>query len=103
MTVAEYFESLSVESLMLLIGFIGLMAIVIGLHVRNLRWVREMSSAQASAEARNRIDTLLTKVEKLANSKPNIAATRSRPLNKGRKFVPAARTTLKPIPQRRAR
>lgn len=103
MTVAQYFESLSVESLSLLIGFCGLMAIVIGLHVRNLRWVREMSSAQASAEARNRIDTLLTKVEKLADGKPKLAATRSRPLNKGRKFVPAARTTQKPVPQRRAR
>ena len=103
MTVAEYFESLSVESLMLLIGFIGLMAIVIGLHVRNLRWVREMSSAQASAEARSRIDTLLTKVEKLADNKPKMAVTRSRPLNKGRKFVPAARTIQKPVPQRRAR
>jgi len=103
MTVAEYFESLSVESLMLLIGFIGLMAIVIGLHVRNLRWVREMSSAQASAEARSRIDNLLTKVEKLTDGKPKMAITRSRPLNKGRKFVPAARTTQKPAPQRRAR
>ena len=102
MTIAEYFESLSIESLILLIGFCGLMAIVIGLHVRNLRWVREINNAQASTEARKRIETLIAKVEKLA-AKPDTATTRAKPLNKGRKFVPAARTAKASMPVRRAR
>ena len=91
MTIAEYFESLSVESLMLLVGFCGLMAIVVGLHVRNLRWVREINNAQASTEAKTRIETLIAKIEKLAADKPRIDVSRARPVNKGRKFVPAAR------------
>jgi len=101
MTVANYFESLSIESLMLLIGFCLLMAIVVGLHVRNLRWVRELTTAQASDDARKRIETLLSKVEKLTD-KPKITAVRARPLNKGRKFVPAARTVKVPVPLRRS-
>ncbi|MFZ3034516.1 MAG: hypothetical protein WA138_10955 [Parvibaculum sp.] len=102
MTIAEYFESLSVESLILLLGFCGLMAIVIGLHVRNLRWVREINNAQASTEARKRIETLISKVEKLAE-KPNGGANRAKPVGKGRKFVPAARTTKTSIPVLRSR
>lgn len=102
MTIADYFKSLSIESLILLLGFCGLMAIVIGLHVQNLRWVRELNNAQASTEARKRIETLISKVEKLAD-KPSVGTTRAKPLNKGRKFVPAARTRQTSVPVRRAR
>tara|TARA_R110000868_G_scaffold293209_4_gene553719 strand:- start:711 stop:1019 length:309 start_codon:yes stop_codon:yes gene_type:complete len=102
MTVAEYLEGFSVESLVLAGGIFGLFLIVVGLHIRNVRWVRMMASGEASVAARVRIEKLITSVEKMTAS-PKTVSKKARPLNKGRKFVPAARTVRAPVRQRRAR
>lgn len=103
MTVAEYLESFSVESLVLAVASLCLLAIVVGLHIRNMRWVREMSSSQAATEARLRIEKLIASVEGMTSAKKTTAFTRAKPVNKGRKVVSAARTAKPSFPRRGAR
>tara|TARA_R110000868_G_scaffold877_18_gene6668 strand:+ start:5515 stop:5823 length:309 start_codon:yes stop_codon:yes gene_type:complete len=102
MTVAEYLEGFSVESLVLASGIFGLFLIVIGLHVRNIRWVRAMASSEASVAARIRIEKLISSVEKMTTPTKSVSK-KARPLNKGRKFVPAARTVKTVTGKRHAR
>lgn len=102
MTVAAYFENLSIEGLFLLSGMIGLLVIILGLHFRNIRWMRQIAANQASLEARARIERLIASVEQLAE-KPKSTTIRARPINKKPKFVPAARTSKPAIPYIRAR
>lgn len=92
MTVATYFEGLSMENLFLLFGMSGLMMIVIGLQVRNIRWMRKLKNNQASAEARARIEKLIAGVESMME-RPKMPIGRARPINRGPKFVPAVRAT----------
>ena len=101
MTVAEYLEGFSVESLVLAGGIFGLFLIVVGLHIRNIRWVRMMANGEAAVAARVRIERLISSVEKMT-AEPKSVSKKARPLNKGRKYVPAARTVKTPARQRRA-
>lgn len=102
MTVAEYLEGFSVESLVLAVGIFGLFLILIGLQIRNTRWMRSIANGEASMAARVRIEKLITSVEKMTAS-PKTVSKRAKPLNKGRKFVPAARTSKTGPRERRAR
>ena len=60
MTIAKYLESFSVESLGLAAGLFALFLIVIILQVRNTRWVRALTQNQASREAKQRIEKLIS-------------------------------------------
>lgn len=102
MTVASYFEALSIESLFLVFGMIGLMAIITGLHFRNIRRMHGLRNSQAAAETRARIEKLITGVEKMME-RPKPTAGRARPVNSGPKFVPAARATKPSTPYIRSR
>jgi hypothetical protein len=103
MTVAEYLEGFSVEGLVLAGASLCLFLIVVGLHVKNMRWMREMAQNQASTDSRLRIEKLISSVEKMTTAEKKIATTRARPLNKGRKVVSASRSAKPPVPRRRAR
>ncbi|MGV8996028.1 MAG: hypothetical protein ACOH12_03670 [Parvibaculaceae bacterium] len=102
MTIAEYLKSLSVESLVLATGLLGLFLIVILLQIRNTRWVSGLSQNQASREAKQRIERLISSVEKLTAS-PKSVSKRARPMNKGRKFVSALRAPKAIAPRKNKR
>jgi hypothetical protein len=103
MSVAAVLQSLSIESAFLLLGGLALLAVVIGLHVRNIRWVQRLANSDASREAKARIEKLIDAVEKLSAGSPKPTATSHRPASKGRKRVPAARSMKPPATIRRAR
>lgn len=102
MTIAEYLESFSVESLGLAAGLLGLFLIVVVLHIRNGRWVRDLTYKQNTSEAKQRIEKLINSVEKMT-ANPKTVSKKARPLNKGRKFVSALRTTKAVEPRRKRR
>jgi hypothetical protein len=102
MTVAAVLQSLSLESAILLLGGLALLLIVVGLHIRNIRWVQRMASSEASMAAKERIEKLIDAVEKMSSSGPKRMANH-RPLGKGRKRISAARSAKPSVPLRRAR
>lgn len=103
MTVAAVLQSLSVESSILLLGGIVLLLIVVGLHIRNIRWVQRIASSEASVEAKARIEKLIQAVESMSSGGAKRVAANPRPLGKGRKRIPAVRSA-KPVPgMRRSR
>ncbi|MES1990950.1 MAG: hypothetical protein V4441_08365 [Pseudomonadota bacterium] len=102
MTIAKYLESFSVESFGLTVGLIALFLIVIMLQVRNTRWVRDITQNQASREAKQRLEKLISSVEKMTSS-PKSVSKRVRPLNKGRKVVSSLRAPKAITPRRKHR
>ncbi len=100
MSVAAVLQSLTIDSAILLLGGLALLLIVVGLHLRNIRWVRNLANSEASKEAKARIEKLIDAVEQMSSSAPKRMAANQRPLGKGRKRVPAVRSG-KPIISRR--
>ena len=93
MPVAAFLESLSVESILLMLGSVLLLILLIALHGRNTSAERR----QAKAETEARVDRLLKAVEGMTTNgtkdrvKPRPVT--NRPLAKtSTKVVPAART-----------
>ena len=103
MTVSEYFASLSVETLGLMIAGAGLVLLVIVLQVKNSRMLREVATNQMNLEAKSRIDRLISTVENLNSSAARPHTVRARPLNKSRKVVPAIRSSKVFLPRQRIR
>lgn len=92
MSAAEFLQSLPVETATLLLGLALLLAIVVVLHVRNIRWMRNLATREETSAARARVEKLLKAVERLSGAgKGAQAMTRNRPL-KGGKRVPAIRS-----------
>jgi hypothetical protein len=103
MSVAAVLQNLSIENASLLLGGLVLFAVIIGLHVRNIRWVQRLANSEASMEAKARIEKLINAVEKLSSGPQRKAAANPRPVGKGRKAVPAIRSARPSVPLRRAR
>ena len=99
MTIAEYFEGLSLEGLVLAGGIFSLFLILLALHIRNGRRWRSIADSEASAAARIRVEKLIAAIEKMTAS-PKTVSKRAKPLNKGRKFIPTARATKTGMRQR---
>ena len=102
MTVAEYIASLSIETLGLMIAGAALTLLVIILHVKNLRMMREVAASQANLDTKSRIDRLIASVERMNKSGERAQPVRAIPLNKSRKFVPAVRSAKSFKPRKRA-
>jgi hypothetical protein len=103
MTVVQFVQSMSVETIALLLGFTVLLLIIVTLHTRNLRWVRSMATREETSATKARMEKLLDAVERLSRSRSQSAALRNRPLNKGSKRVPAIRSAAPKTAARRAR
>lgn len=100
MTVVQFVQSMSVETIALLLGFTVLLLIIVILHTRNLRWVRSMASKEETSATKARMEKLLEAVERLSKTRSQSAALRNRPLNKGTKRVPAIRSAVKTAARR---
>lgn len=93
MSLANYLQSLSVESASLLLGAALLFAILITLQVRNTRWVRRLAKMEESKEARDRVEKLLSAVEHISKSQGKGRGNVNRPIAKSSvKRIPATRT-----------
>ena len=93
MSVITYLQSLSMESALLLFGLALLFTILATLQVRNTRWIRRMASMEEMAQARARIEKLLSAVERMSKSQGKGRAASNRPIAKSTtKRVPATRT-----------
>ncbi|HEX7776878.1 MAG TPA: hypothetical protein VF449_10170 [Parvibaculum sp.] len=105
MLTAKFLQSMTMESAILLIGSALLFAILVALHIKNIRWVRDMASNEASMQARNRVEKLLQAVERMSAGagagKSRVAL--NRPVGKGSKRIPAVRTGKPQAAYRRAR
>jgi hypothetical protein len=95
MSVATVLQSLSVESAILLLGGTALLLIIVGLQIRNVRWVARLANSEASVEAKTRIEKLIRAVEAMSSGAPKNAGTTNRPV-KGRKHIPAIRSGKAP-------
>jgi hypothetical protein len=102
MSVAAVLQSLSIESAILLLGGTALLLIIIGLQIKNARWVARLANNEASLEAKTRIEKLIRAVEAMSSGGPKQAGASNRPI-KGRKRVPAMRSGKTPEAAIRAR
>ncbi len=105
MLTAKFLQSMTMESALLLIGSALLFAILVTLHIRNIRWVRDVTNSEASMQAKVRVEKLLQAVERLSAGegagKSRMAL--NRPVGKGSKRIPAVRTGKPQAAYRRAR
>ncbi|MEN6543093.1 hypothetical protein [Parvibaculum sp.] len=93
MPVAAYLESLSVESIFLMLGSVVLLILLLSLHSRNTNAARRLARIENEA----RVDRLLKAVEgmtaKSAKGRAKPRLTANRPVaGSSAKVVPAART-----------
>jgi hypothetical protein len=105
MLTAKFLQSMTMESAILLIGSALLFAILVALHIKNIRWVRDMANSEASLQAKNRVEKLLQAVERMSagSGAGKSRAALNRPIGKGAKRVPAVRTGKPQAAYRRAR
>ncbi|MCE9649288.1 MAG: hypothetical protein K8R18_06645 [Parvibaculum sp.] len=103
MSVAAVLQSLSVESAILLLGGAALLLIIIGLQIRNVRWVARLANSEASVEAKTRIEKLIRAVEAMSSGSPKKTGASNRPVGKGRKHIPAIRSGKTPVAAIRTR